>query len=164
MEKEPTTHVGCHYTAQDMKLVDALCAAKRPDGTNSKSAVLRDCLRVASPTLLRRYTGVKPESPLETRVDCLRTGIIYALQNLGKIELTETLMKIQAVLEQLLELDKLHVEAASSKVRTCRSCGCTDADCSGCIEATGHPCHWVEQDLCSRCEPEPLPELESEGT
>lgn len=36
-------------------------------------------------------------------------------------------------------------------VRTCRVCGCTDLDCSGCIDRTGHPCHWVAQDLCSAC-------------
>lgn len=34
---------------------------------------------------------------------------------------------------------------------TCRVCGCTDGDCSGCIEVSGHPCSWVEEDLCSRC-------------
>jgi len=36
--------------------------------------------------------------------------------------------------------------------RRCRVCGCTDEDCSGCIERTGEPCHWVEADLCSACE------------
>ncbi len=40
-------------------------------------------------------------------------------------------------------------------VRSCRVCGCTDDDCSQCIEATGGPCTWVNEDhtLCSRCEP-----------
>ena len=33
----------------------------------------------------------------------------------------------------------------------CRICGCTDDDCRKCIEAQGHPCSWVEPDLCSRC-------------
>ncbi len=33
----------------------------------------------------------------------------------------------------------------------CRVCGCTDDDCRQCIEAQGKPCHWVEEDLCSRC-------------
>ncbi len=33
----------------------------------------------------------------------------------------------------------------------CRSCGCTDDDCTGCYLRTGAPCHWVEQDLCSAC-------------
>ena len=33
----------------------------------------------------------------------------------------------------------------------CRVCGCTDHDCSGCIEKTGERCHWVEPNLCSAC-------------
>jgi len=33
----------------------------------------------------------------------------------------------------------------------CRVCGCTDDDCHQCIEKTGNPCHWVEDDLCSAC-------------
>ncbi len=36
-------------------------------------------------------------------------------------------------------------------VRRCRVCECTDADCSGCIQRTGKPCHWVSADLCSAC-------------
>ncbi|MDR2020651.1 MAG: hypothetical protein LBQ14_07810 [Treponema sp.] len=36
-------------------------------------------------------------------------------------------------------------------VRRCRVCGCTDDDCRQCVEKTGHPCHWVEEDLCSAC-------------
>ena len=36
-------------------------------------------------------------------------------------------------------------------VGVCRVCGCTDDDCSGCIERTGEACHWVEPDLCSAC-------------
>jgi hypothetical protein len=35
--------------------------------------------------------------------------------------------------------------------RTCRYCGCTDLDCSGCIHRTGEPCHWVADDQCSAC-------------
>jgi ParB/RepB/Spo0J family partition protein len=38
-------------------------------------------------------------------------------------------------------------------VRSCRVCGCTEADCSQCIKKTGSPCHWVTSDLCSACEP-----------
>ena len=36
-------------------------------------------------------------------------------------------------------------------VRTCRGCGCTDQDCSGCVARTGVPCWWVDVDLCSAC-------------
>jgi len=39
-----------------------------------------------------------------------------------------------------------------AEVRTCRVCGCTDDDCSGCIERTGQPCLWVKDDLCSACQ------------
>lgn len=38
-----------------------------------------------------------------------------------------------------------------NKVRKCRICGCTDDDCRQCIEKTGEPCYWVEDDLCSAC-------------
>jgi hypothetical protein len=44
---------------------------------------------------------------------------------------------------------------AEEAPRTCRACGCTDDDCSGCIERTGTACHWVESDLCSACKPAP---------
>ncbi len=37
--------------------------------------------------------------------------------------------------------------------RSCRECGCTDDDCSQCVEKTGMPCAWVEADLCSACAP-----------
>jgi hypothetical protein len=43
------------------------------------------------------------------------------------------------------------IEAIQSAMRSCRICGCTDLDCSVCIERTGEPCHWVEEDLCSAC-------------
>jgi hypothetical protein len=36
---------------------------------------------------------------------------------------------------------------------TCRVCGCTDDDCSGCIERTGEPCSWAEPGLCTACKP-----------
>ena len=38
-----------------------------------------------------------------------------------------------------------------SEERKCRICGCTDGDCRQCVEKTGSPCHWVEEDLCSAC-------------
>lgn len=38
-------------------------------------------------------------------------------------------------------------------VRRCRQCGCTDDDCSGCIERAGQACYWIEGDLCSACAP-----------
>jgi hypothetical protein len=42
---------------------------------------------------------------------------------------------------------------------SCRSCGCTQDDCSRCIVATGAPCHWYAPDpeLCTACAPRPDP-------
>lgn len=37
------------------------------------------------------------------------------------------------------------------KAKTCKVCGCTDYDCRQCIEETGEPCYWVEDNLCSAC-------------
>jgi hypothetical protein len=42
-------------------------------------------------------------------------------------------------------------DSPAPRERACRVCGCTDEDCSGCIERTGEPCSWVEKDLCSAC-------------
>ncbi len=36
-------------------------------------------------------------------------------------------------------------------IAKCKKCGCTENDCSKCIEAQGKPCYWVTKDLCSRC-------------
>ncbi len=47
----------------------------------------------------------------------------------------------------------------SEQVRSCRYCGCTDADCSGCIAQTGKPCSWIDKDVCSACVESHLPGL-----
>lgn len=49
------------------------------------------------------------------------------------------------------EMIKMIEERETTEVRKCRVCGCTDEDCRQCIKKTGHPCHWVERDLCSAC-------------
>ena len=41
------------------------------------------------------------------------------------------------------------------RVGVCRYCGCTEDDCSECVELTGEPCSWVpgqQFTLCSACE------------
>jgi len=56
------------------------------------------------------------------------------------------------------ELDRIRARIAAIDVALddneplhCRVCGCTEYDCSGCVERTGHACSWVEPDLCSAC-------------
>lgn len=46
--------------------------------------------------------------------------------------------------------------APAAGERSCRYCGCTDADCSRCIALTGEPCSWVAVDVCSACVPPAL--------
>jgi hypothetical protein len=41
----------------------------------------------------------------------------------------------------------------ASLIRKCRVCGCTDDNCTQCIERTGRPCYWVAENLCSACQP-----------
>lgn len=53
----------------------------------------------------------------------------------------------------LAESARLSRNAALEKPRSCRGCGCIELDCEECIRRTGGPCRWVEQDLCSACEP-----------
>ena len=38
------------------------------------------------------------------------------------------------------------------EIQKCRVCGCTANDCRQCVAKTGHPCYWVEKDLCSACQ------------
>ena len=56
----------------------------------------------------------------------------------------------------LIALDFMEERRRTPVERRCRVCGCTDSNCSGCIERTGIPCHWVEDDLCSACVPLPM--------
>jgi len=51
--------------------------------------------------------------------------------------------------------------AMHGTVRNCRVCGCTDEDCRQCVEKTGMPCFWVEDDLCSACSTKADPPVDS---
>lgn len=53
---------------------------------------------------------------------------------------------MEAAIDGMIDMDA---------IRACRVCGCTDDDCSQCVEKTGQPCSWVEDDLCSACHVEP---------
>ncbi len=35
--------------------------------------------------------------------------------------------------------------------QTCKYCGCTNIDCTQCIQRTGEPCYWAKKDICSAC-------------
>jgi hypothetical protein len=45
------------------------------------------------------------------------------------------------------------VAASVCEPGTCMVCECTEDDCSGCIQRTGGPCHWLNENrtVCSAC-------------
>ena len=57
--------------------------------------------------------------------------------------------------KQCVERRNAKKDPLIDKDRKCRVCGCTDDNCLECIKAQGHPCWWVEDDLCSRCQENP---------
>lgn len=57
-----------------------------------------------------------------------------------------TATSAQNAVDQIRELTSEVTEAGA-----CRVCGCTDDDCSQCVEKTGEPCSWVSPGLCSAC-------------
>ena len=75
----------------------------------------------------------------------------------------DELERVPVIMRQLVEEGRVQVhelngsrryELALVGARSCRVCGCTDLDCSGCVQRTGMPCWWIEPDLCSACERE----------
>lgn len=71
-------------------------------------------------------------------------------RHLSKILYSSAPLESLGIGEQLAWLTR------ALEARRCRQCGCTDYDCSECVERTGLPCHWVEEDLCSACVEETL--------
>jgi hypothetical protein len=49
-------------------------------------------------------------------------------------------------------LNEIESQMFLESLTKCRVCGCTELDCTQCIEKDGHPCHWVQDDLCSSCQ------------
>jgi hypothetical protein len=70
-------------------------------------------------------------------------------------KLADGFLPIQEFLKLGEEFAEKHKECKEDdqlQDRTCRVCGCTDDDCRQCINKTGEPCSWIENDLCSACE------------
>ena len=62
---------------------------------------------------------------------------------------------VDPVQESTQPEEELEEEETPDAPYECPLCGCTDLDCSECIEAQGHPCSWVDlgdhPTICSRC-------------
>ncbi|WP_426624518.1 hypothetical protein ACPPVW_18505 [Leifsonia sp. McL0607] len=75
-----------------------------------------------------------------------------AAQQVGDLEMLRSHLEAGWITLGILR-GRIQSSVLDPAVRACRVCGCTDADCSGCIERTGEPCSWVsrEDDLCTAC-------------
>ena len=66
-----------------------------------------------------------------------------------------SVLRLQEEIEEPVIMNALAAmvldEVRSDQSGVCRMCGCTDLDCSDCVQRTGEPCYWVEPDLCSAC-------------
>lgn len=63
------------------------------------------------------------------------------------------ILKGRDMFEQFRVYNKHRCPMEASIHGRCQVCGCTDADCLLCIEKTGEPCSWVNEEhtLCSAC-------------
>jgi ParB/RepB/Spo0J family partition protein len=119
-----------------------------------------------------RLRGAKIEH-IGALVDALDNGETFSL-DAREITAVWHAIKTNSACPADILIDGEADDEAEASVRTCRMCGCTEADCSQCIAATGKPCSWVEgdPDLCTACVAAPAPEpllidrvdLEDDGT
>jgi hypothetical protein len=93
----------------------------------------------------------------------LRKFLMLAFEKEHGQEMIKSLPdRILSINKRQLTLDQIEVIASRANMdpaefvdllleRRCRVCGCTQNDCSQCIEKTGSPCYWISEDLCSAC-------------
>lgn len=103
-------------------------------------------------------------SELESALERVKKKTFGVCEETGDLIPKETLLRLPII--RRLTPSAEHASPTISKtgqepVRKCRICGCTDDDCSQCIEKTGSPCHWIDVDLCSACEEEAMKESET---
>lgn len=68
-----------------------------------------------------------------------------------RVQEIETFLEHTFVAAHLGSMEEAAEVLWMQELRRCRECGCTEGDCSGCVERTGEPCSWTQWDLCSAC-------------
>lgn len=147
----------------------AIAAQEEVDAVDLRKARYRELDRLGKPELLTILAGLIPGKWGRVAKADVVTMIVNAELKAGKLKarpiagggvpalgLDEE--GAAAVAEQFAAVGSaFQAETTPEPIfdeRKCRVCGCTDDDCSGCIAATGYPCAWVSEDLCSRCNDE----------
>ena len=116
----------------------------------------------------RIRSGIENDTMLSPPSHRLQGSLDAAIQILDEIAFYEPLQRTavaaaQDMLRSVRELSTTFIDGdvecepgnclvcLPPKGRRCSVCGCTDDDCSTCVERTGGPCFWVGEDLCSAC-------------
>lgn len=99
----------------------------------------------------------------------MRVDLQVARPRVDDPRLERAINHLDGALQDLMDLaaagDELPLFAGKSEssievetLRRCRECGCTEEDCSQCQAKTGEGCVWVDDDLCSACIRDKVPE------
>ena len=142
----------------DPDLADRIPApADLPRGGIVGEAILTRCVEVhTSPWFCGTYGFVLPRStplpfmPYIGQLGFFTVPAFSLAHQLRDIEQRRPALPVPTV-DEYFRIHYMCDPKPDEKPRRCRVCGCTDADCSGCIERTGEPCHWVAANLCSAC-------------
>lgn len=115
-------------TTRDIPITEAYIEEvnqRFPIGTPVFRYRLIDPLRECIPTVTRSEAWLTPSGAVLIKIKGLAGGVL---------------------------LESLVIQG-SNQPGICNHCGCTDSDCSQCIEKTGRPCHWAnaDQTVCSAC-------------
>jgi PRTRC genetic system protein E len=175
-KKEKKQDTAAHYSDDDLRNFKTLISNKI-DAANAE-------LKYFNVVLADREKGIKIDgfedmrpdevkalidrqqsfiSELESALDRIKNKTYGICEETGELIPKEVLL--QHLIIRRIKPTPEHpspVIENKSSVRKCRICGCTDGDCSQCIEKTGQPCHWIAEDLCSACEQEAVDEPKAE--
>lgn len=89
----------------------------------------------------------------DAHYDCFMRGDLAAMMDCGGVALIGGWEQSRgARLESALALQVgIPVKSLITWLGACAVCGCTEDDCSRCVERTGEACSWIESNLCSAC-------------
>ena len=136
---DPISKLHPEWFGPDLTRVRAAGALSEWVVMASPRALLAHILQLACSRILRDYA---PEFTVKMRDELLK--------NFTDAESWKALEKCAS--KQLMA--EMRGKGKPAKVRRCRVCGCTDDDCSQCVEKTGGPCTWIQVNLCSACQDE----------
>lgn len=103
-------------------------------------------------TIERQHEFIASLDAKLTKIQEKTFGVTGAGKLVPKAKIVEVITSSKSPAEEVPPAPEAAEEQTQAPPeRRCRKCGCTDNDCRQCVEKTGLPCSWVEEDLCSAC-------------